>query len=97
DTVVGELAHRVGEELPGEPGDQRHLGHDLAEALGQRAVGFEVILAPYPEVPDPGRVRHCRIEGETSRDVLFLWGTLRHSDSYRRGQPCHLKACDIRS
>jgi hypothetical protein len=81
----GELAHYVGDELPGKAGDQRHLGHDLAELLGQRAVRLEVILAPHPEVPDPRRARHCRVKGEHSRDVVFLRGALRHSVPTCRG------------
>ena len=55
-----QAAHRVGQEQPGEPGDQRHRQHDLEDAFGGGPVGGEVVLAAL----EPGSGGRLQLLGE---------------------------------
>jgi hypothetical protein len=61
--LAREPLHRLDQEQPRGPGDQRHGRHDFQDPFGGHAVGGEVILAAEPVVPHPGRGRHAGVEG----------------------------------
>jgi hypothetical protein len=61
--AIRQLVHRVDQEQPRGPGDQRQGRHHVEHLLGRLPVGGEIVLAAQPVVPHPRRVRHGGVEG----------------------------------
>ncbi len=96
DAIPGsQPVHRIDQEPAGEPGDQRQGRHDLQYLLRCLAVGGEVVLAAYPVVPHPGRIRHAGVEVRqfaAPHGGLVRRPALRHSD-IPLSAGCHPRRC----
>jgi hypothetical protein len=80
DAVFGrQLVHRVDQEQPRGPGDQRQGGHRLEDSFGRFPVGGEVVFTAQPVVPHPRRVGHAGVEGRQLAAIgPGRWRVLRH-------------------
>lgn len=74
--LIGQVTDGAGEEVAGGAGAGLDAGEDLAERVTGGAVHLVVVLAAQPVVPDPGGLRHGRVEpGErVRRGVGGLFG-----------------------
>jgi len=60
--LPGQVPHGAAHERAGGAGDDSDVGEGGQELVAGRAVDGVVVLSAEPVVPDPGRVRHGRVE-----------------------------------
>jgi len=61
--LTGQVGHGADEEAPRGAGHVHDAGKGLAVLVPGDPVDLVVVLAAQPVVPDPGRVRHARVDG----------------------------------